>query len=527
MFNCIFIFTVMIQITKSPFKILFTIILTCSILPLVAQQGQGQGRRTAQQTEQQSSRQIEAWVTNPDRSVLFGRQAERISFTNENRGGGIPIVIDEQQKMQTIDGFGFALTGGSAELMMKMSRTERAKLLNDLFAVDGNAIGVSYIRLSIGASDLNSFVFSYNDLPEGETDFQLDKFDLGQDKKDVIPIMKEILSINPDILVMASPWSPPVWMKTNGRVKAGSLKKECYDVYARYFVKYIQEMKKEGITIDAITIQNEPINANNTPSLRMNAAEQTEFIRDNLGPALKTANLSTKIVLFDHNLDRPDYALTVLRDPVAAQYVDGTGFHHYGGDMSAMTLLHNARPDKHVYFTEQMVVERPGSNTIAIAAQVKRMIINVTQNWSRISILWNFAADPNNDPHTDDGGCSMCQGAVTIDGDNFGYNIAYYVIAHASKFVRPGSVRIASTNRGDQSVMLTTDEEQREVVRVATVINSDALPNVAFRTPEGKIVLIVVNDTFSTGSFRVQHNGQYANIRLQPGAVGTYLWNAE
>ena len=491
-------------------KILF-ILLICSTLPLSAQ------------------RQVEAWITKPDRSVLFGKQPEKIPFVDVSteRRPAIQIVIDEQRVMQTIDGFGFALTGGSAELMMKMSSAERTKLLKDLFGTDGTAIGVSYIRISIGASDLNSFVFSYNDLPEGQTDFPLAKFNLGQDKKDVIPVLNEVLTINPKLFIVASPWSPPVWMKTNGKVKGGALKPECYDVYARYFVKYIQEMKKEGITIDAITIQNEPINSNNTPSMRMNASEQTEFIKTNLGPALRVANLATKIVLFDHNLDRPEYALTVLRDPEAAKYVDGTGYHHYGGDMSAMTLVHNARPDKHLYFTEQMVTERPGSSTIAIAGQVKRMIINVMHNWSRNVILWNFAADPNNDPHTDDGGCSMCQGAVILDGDNVTRNLAYYVIAHASKFVRPGSVRIGSTNQGDMSVSLTTDEEQREIVRVATIKNSDALPNVAFRTPDGKIVLIVVNDTFLASSFRVQYRGEYANIRLQPGAVGTYIWNVE
>jgi glucosylceramidase len=284
-------------------------------------------------------------------------------------------------------------------------------------------------------------------------------------------------------------------------------------------------MKKEGITIDAITIQNEPHNTNNTPSMQMRAAEQGEFIKNYLGPALKSANLSTKIVLFDHNLDRPDYALNILRDPQAAQYVDGSGFHHYGGDMSAMTLIHNARPDKHLYFTEQMITDRNPNSPLAIAAQVKRMIINVTQNWSRNVILWNFAADPNNDPHTDDGGCSICQGAITIDGDIVGRNIAYYVIAHASKFVRPGSVRIGSTNKGDQSVLLSVDEDQPDVFRVSTIKNSDALPNVAFRTPDGKIVLIVVNDTYANGSFRLQFRGQFADIRLQPGAVGTYVWD--
>jgi glucosylceramidase len=371
---------------------------------------------------------------------------------------------------------------------------------------------------------MNSFVFSYNDLPEGETDFPLAKFDLGPDKKDVIPVMKEILAVNPQILIMASPWSAPVWMKTNGKVKAGSLKPECYDVYARYFVKYIQEMKKQGIPIDAITIQNEPINSGNTPSMPMNAAQQTEFIKSNLGPALKSANLSTKIILFDHNLDRPDYALTVLHDPQAAQYVNGSGFHHYAGDMSAMTLVHQARPDKQLYFTEQMTTEPPGSKTIAIAAQVKRMIIDVTQNWSRNVILWNLAADPNNDPHTNDGGCPVCQGAVTLDGDKVTRNIAYYVIAHASKFVRPGSIRIGSTNKGDRSVLLTTDEQQPEIVRVASIVNRDALPNVAFRTPDGKIVLIVANDTYAMGSFNVQYKGKQANISLEPGAVGTYVF---
>jgi O-Glycosyl hydrolase len=473
---------------------------------------------------QQSAQQlvVESWVTLPDRSALFQKQTE--SSGPVGRRGGPTIVIDEQHSMQTIDGFGYALTGGSAELMMKMTPAARSALLKDLFATDGNNIGVSYIRLSIGASDLNSFVFSYNDLKEGETDFNLDKFDLAQDKNDVIPVMKEILAINPNILILGSPWSPPVWMKTNGKVKGGSLKEECYDVYARYFIKYIQAMKKEGITIDAITIQNEPLNTNNTPSLGMTAQEQANFIKNNLGPALEKAGLKTKIVLFDHNLDRPDYGLRIINDPEAARYVDGTGFHHYGGDMSAMTVIHNAFPHKHLYFTEQMVTENPQTTTIAIAAQVKRMIIDVTRNWSRNSILWNFAADPLNDPHTDDGGCSMCQGAVILDGDKVTKNLAYYVIAHASKFVRPGSVRIGSTNPGDMTVALTTDEQNRDITRVATYNNFDILPNVAFRTPEGKFVLIVANTTWNMSSFRIQFRGQYANIQLRPGAVGTYVW---
>ena len=468
---------------------------------------------------------IESWITNADRSALFQKQTDSIFFSTANLGGGTPIVIEDSQQYQEIDGFGFALTGGSAELLMKMSTSSRAKVLKEVFAVNDNNIGVSYIRLSIGASDLNSFVFSYDDIKENETDFELKKFSLSQDLNDVIPVMKEILAISPSIKILGSPWSAPVWMKTNNNVRGGALKKECYEVYSRYFVKYIESMKNQGINIDAITIQNEPLNSKNTPSMQWLWSEQADFIKNNLGPALTKAGLKTKIILFDHNCDRIDYPLSMLNDPEVAKYADGSGFHHYGGEIASMTDLHIARPDKNLYFTEQMVVERPGDKNINIAAQVKRLIVGTTRNWSKNVILWNLAADPLNDPHTDNGGCSMCQGALTIDGENVSRNLAYYTIAHASKFVRPGSVRISSTNNGDKTVSLTEDEERPGVKRATVIENSQVYANVAFRTADGKIVLIVVNDTYSGGTFRIQYNGKYASLRLSPGAVGTYVWN--
>jgi glucosylceramidase len=470
--------------------------------------------------------QIESWVTNPDRTALFEKQSEVISFSEKNNSrGGSLIVIDESQQMQTIDGFGFALTGGSAELLMKMNSNERTKILKELFSWDDKNIGTSYLRLSIGASDMNSFVFSYDDLQKGETDFELKKFTLAQDNKDIIPVMKEILAINPSIKILGSPWSAPAWMKTNNDVRGGRLKVECYGVYALYFVKYIQAMKNEGITIDAITIQNEPVNSRNTPSMTWFENEQAEFIKNILGPAFEKAGIKTKIILFDHNGDRPDYPLSLLNDPEVAKYADGSGFHNYVGDVAtALNLMHTARPDKNLYFTEQMVTERPGSPEINIANPVKNLILRTTQNWSRNVILWNLAADPLNDPHTDNGGCSMCQGAITINGNIVTRNIAYYTVAHASKFVRPGSVRIGSTNRGDKTVGMYEDEQRPGVFRTALNENMEILPNVAFRTPQGKIVLIVVNDTYSANSFRIQWNGKFAGIRLNPGAVGTYVW---
>lgn len=466
---------------------------------------------------------IEAWVTNPDRSALFQKAAETIPFRNSPARGPV-IVIDPAQRMQTIDGFGYALTGGSAELLMKMSPDARGRVLHQLFASDEAGLGVSYLRLTIGASDLNSFVYSYDDLPAGETDPTLAKFELGEDRKHVLPVLKQILSLAPGMKLLASPWSAPAWMKTNNHVRGGALKEECYSAYALYLVKYVQAMQREGITIDAITIQNEPLNSKNTPSMQWQLNQQLVFLRDHLFPAFTKAGLDTKVILFDHNLDRPDYPLALLSDPVISKFADGSGFHHYGGDMGAMSKVHLARPDKNVYFTEQMIIERAGSPTISIAPTVKRMIIDTTRNWSRNVILWNLAADPENKPHTDNGGCPMCQGAITIDKGTVSLNLAYYTIAHASKFVRPGSVRIGSTTRGDQTVALTEDEERPGVKRMSIIENTQTLPNVAFQTTDGKIVLIVANDTQAAGSFTVQHNGLFANIRLNPGAVGTYVW---
>src|SRR5690606_17408536 len=207
-----------------------------------------------------------------------------------------------------------------------------------------------------------------------------------------------------------------------------------------------------------------------------------------------------------------------------AQYVDGSAFHHYRGYLSGMNIVHQARPDKNIYFTEQMLTEKPGSETINIASAVKRLLVDVTRNWSKNVVLWNYAADPLNDPHTDNGGCSMCQGAITIDGDNITRNIAYYTIAHASKFVRTGAVRIASTAPFDFGVDITEDEERAEVRRATVVEHSNVLPNVAFKTPDGKIVLIVANDSWSQNTVKIQYNGRFATLQLAPGSVGTIVW---
>ncbi|RYG12619.1 MAG: glucosylceramidase, partial [Chitinophagaceae bacterium] len=407
------------------------------------------------------------------------------------------IEVDPNTTFQTIDGFGYTLTGGSASLINALPAADKDKLLNELFGFADDAISVNYLRISIGASDLSAAAFTYNDLADGETDDALAKFSIVQEQADLIPVLKKIIAINPSIKILGSPWTAPVWMKTNKSFIGGSLKPEYYPIYAKYLVKYLQAMKAEGITIDAITPQNEPLHPGNNPSMYMEAIDQAKFIKTALGPAIQSAGLTTKIIIYDHNADKPEYPITVLNDSDAKKYIDGSAFHLYAGDISALTQVHNAHPDKNVYFTEQWV-GGPSNFGEDLKWHVSTLIVGATRNWSKNVLEWNLAADPAYNPHTDKGGCTTCLGAITI-APAVSRNVAYYVIAHASKFVKTGSVRIASN-----------------------VISN--LQNVAFRTPEGKNVLIVCNNNTSDTPFNIKYNGKIVTVTLERGAVGTFVW---
>ncbi|CAN5420138.1 hypothetical protein BH11BAC3_BH11BAC3_19930 [soil metagenome] len=438
---------------------------------------------------------VEFWLTKGDQSVLLQKQTTVLSFgTTANSNSNIDV--DTTQTFQTIDGFGYTLTGGSATVINGLSAAAKASLLRELFSKDANAISVNYLRISIGASDLNANVFSYDDMPSGQTDAALANFSLTPDKTDLIPLLKEILAINPAIKILATPWSPPVWMKDNGSFKGGSLQTQYYDVYANYFVKYIQAMKAEGITIDAITPQNEPLNPDNNPSLLMLADQERDFIKNSLGPKFQAANLTTKIIAYDHNCDRPDYPVLILNDATAKSFVDGSAFHLYAGDIAALGQMHAAFPDKNVYFTEQYT-SSTGSFDGDLKWHLKNVIIGSMRNWSKTALEWNLANDPNYGPHTV-GGCTECKGALTISTIAT-RNVGYYIVAHASKFVPAGSVRIGSNISGN-------------------------LQNVAFKTPEGKKVLIVENDGGSEATFNIRFNGKWTATTLPAGAVGTYIF---
>lgn len=439
-------------------------------------------------------KKIKAWITKGDQSLMLQPQAE-MRF-QDGPGTSPAITVNAEQSYQDIDGFGFALTGGSATLIHQLQPATRKALLKELFGRGSKDIGISYLRISIGASDLDPAVFSYDDLPAGQTDPELKQFSIDADRKDLIPVLKEILAINPAIRIMGSPWSPPVWMKDNGQSKGGSLLPQYYAAYAHYLVKYIQSMKAEGITIDAITPQNEPLHPGNNPSLLMLPADQANFIKTALGPAFRTAGLATKIIIYDHNLDRPDYPISILNDPEARKFIDGSAFHLYAGEAKTMADVHAAHPDRNLYFTEQWSGAKESFDG-NLYWHIRNVIIGTTRNWSRIALEWNLASDPDYNPHTP-GGCTECKGAITI-GKDIKRNASYYIIAHASKFVPAGSKRIESSL-------------------------AEGLDNVAFLTPAGKKVLIVVNDQPQPKAFSVTDSGKSVNLQIPAGAVATYVW---
>lgn len=443
-----------------------------------------------------STNDMEQWLTKADQTVLLQKQTGIISFGTI--ANSFPMVdVDETKQFQEVDGFGYTLTGGSAMLINQMDATAKNSLLKELFGNAENGIAISYLRLSMGASDLDASVFSYNDLPAGQTDIDQNNFNIAPDKTNLIPVLKSILAINPAIKIIATPWSPPTWMKDNNSSIGGSLKPQYYNSYAKYFVKYIQAMKAEGINITAVTPQNEPLHPGNNPSLLMPATQQRDFIKNSLGPAFAAANITTKIIVYDHNLDRPDYPATIYADADAAKYVDGAAFHLYAGDVLEMGNLHNAYPNKNVYFTEQWTGST-GTFDGDLQWHTKNVIIGTMRNWSKLAMEWNLTNDPNFGPHTP-GGCTQCKGALTINGSNVSRNVAYYVIAHASKFVSAASKRIESNNTGNTS-------------------------NVTFLRSDGKKVMIVLNENASPFTFNIRYKNKWAPVTIAAKAVATLIW---
>lgn len=409
------------------------------------------------------------WMTSGDQSKLLSRQPD-ISLTRVGSTDHFTISIDPAKTFQVIDGFGAALTGSSAYLInQKMDAGQRHALLQELFDPSAG-IGISFLRTTIGASDFSLSDFTYDDMPAGQTDYPLSNFSIARDQEDVLPVLKAVKAIFPDIKVMGSPWSPPAWMKTNGSLMGGNLKTLAYAAYANYFARFVQAYQAEGIKVYAITPQNEPLySAATYPCMQMTVSEQIDFIKNNLGPTFAQSSIKTKILIYDHNWDQPEYPSAVMSDPGAQQYSAGTAFHGYGGDVSAMSTVHDAFPAKELHFTEMSGGEWAPDFSDNLLSDIDNVLIGTTRNWSRSVLFWNLALDEHHGPQNN--GCANCRGVVTVNSvtGNVTRNVEYYSIGHFSKFIRPGAFRIYSSPPGTN------------------------LDYVAFLNPDGSRVLVISN----------------------------------
>jgi glucosylceramidase len=418
-----------------------------------------------------------------------------------DRAAALTIFVDDTTKYQEIDGVGASLTESSAYLLKrKLTDAQRNDTLRMLFDQQ-KGIGLSMLRQPMGTSDFALQIYSYDEMPEGETDPELKRFSIDHDRTDILPVLKEILAINPKIKVIGSPWSAPGWMKTSGAMIQGSLLPSAYDAYAKYFVKYVQAYEAEGIPIFAVTMQNEPLHVpHDYPGLGMMAREQTAFLRDHLGPAFQKAGLKTKILIFDHNWDLIDYPIRVLSDSNAARFTGGIATHCYGGSATAQDELHQRFPNKEIWMTECSGGDWQKGK---ILQQQVQLVINVTRHWAKSVILWNLALNQNHEPYL--GGCATCRGEIVVDESTSPAQVKttvdYAALGHLSKFVQPGSRRIESNTFGQGS-----------------------LEDVAFQNPDGSIVLLVLNSSDAVMQFNVSWRGQFAQYKLASGEAVTFLW---
>jgi O-Glycosyl hydrolase len=442
----------------------------------------------------------QAWITTPDRARLLSREPD-LPIRPIVGDAAVVIDVDEATTYQEMVGFGAAMTDASAYLINRKLGTQRDAVMRELFGGEPG-IGLTFVRVPMGASDFSMRHYSYDDVPAGETDPGLAAFSIDPDRVDKLPLLRQALAINPRLAIVASPWSAPGWMKTTGRLVQGTLRPDAYDPFANYFLRFIQAYAAEGVPIFAVTMQNEPaFEPSDYPGMRLDPAARAEVIGKHVGPLFERVGIRTRILDWDHNWDLPAQPLGVLADPVARRYVSGVAWHCYAGDVASQERVHAAYPEKDAYFTECS-----GGAWAPVWADnfrwtVGTLVIGSVRGWARGVALWNLALDEHGGPHL--GGCGNCRGVLTIDSATGAVtrNEEYYALAHASRFVRPGAHRIASST------------------------NVGGLQSVAFRNADdGSKVLIVLNGSAATVPFAIHSGGRAISYAIPGGAVVTFRW---
>lgn len=446
-----------------------------------------------------------------DRNLVFQKETLDISDTPE----GVVIRPEYGRRLQTMDGFGAAVTGSTCYNLMRMSPADRKAFITKTFS-PRKGMGFSYVRISIGCSDFSLSEFTCCDEP-GIENFALTSEDLDY----VIPVLKEIRKVNPDILVLGSPWTCPIWMKVNNLQERkpfpswtdGQLNPDCYQDYACYFVKWVQAFAGHGIPIYAVTVQNEPLNRGNSASLFMGWEEQQDFVANALGPAFRDAGIDTRIYAFDHNYnydqlpEQQQYSLRVYDNETAASFLSGAAYHNYGGNRSELKRVQSGRPDKELIFTETSIgMWNDGRNLEKrLIEDMREVALGTVQGGCRAVLVWNLMLDSDRGPYRPKG-CSTCYGAVDIDRSDFKtitYNSHYYIISHMAAVVRPGAVLLGSPKAPEGSGLMYC----------------------AFVNKDGSEAFVVLNEQYMPQTLSVQTSeGKYANITIPARAVCSAQW---
>jgi glucosylceramidase len=443
---------------------------------------------------------VHVWLTTGDQTNLLAHKPD-LSFSSGSGPSVTSVTVNAAQTYQTMSGFGAALTDAAAyDIQHDLTTAQRNAVMSSLFSPT-SGIGISYLRLPMGACDYAKTAYTYDDVPAGQTDPTLSNFTIAHDLAYIVPELKQALSLNPKLQIMASPWSPPAWMKTTDTLNGGSLNPAYYQAYANYFVNFVQAYQAQGIGISAVTVQNEPENSTTSyPSMSLSATAEANFIGNYLGPAFAAAGLKTQIFAYDHNWDDTAYPTTVLNNPQANQYIAGTAWHAYAGSPPAQSVVHNAFPSKGTYFTEISGGTWATNFASNLTWNYHNIFLGAPQNWAQTALLWNLALDQNNGPTI--GGAANCRGVVTINSLTGAVtdNVEYYAIGQSSEFVKPGALRIGSTSL------------------------SNILETVAYKNPDGSEVLLALNPASTPLTFKVSENSRFVTYTLPGQSVVTLSW---
>ncbi len=458
------------------------------------------GALTAACTSIQSPRSSNAqmWLTAADETQKLALQPEVAAAGAAT--GDEALVVNSSQHFQRMHGFGAAMTDASAELLSRLPEANRRAVMAELFSRANGGLGLSFTRLTVGASDFSRTHYSYDDSPENKPDPELRFFSIDPARKFVLPRVREALAINPDLKVMISPWSPPAWMKTTKSLIQGQLEPAFYAAFANYLARTVEEFDREGVPVSMLTIQNEPdFEPGDYPGMRVNPPERAIIIGRHVGPAFRARGLETQILDYDHNWDNPEMPLAVLADQQARSFIAGVAWHCYEGDVPAQSPVHDAYPDKDAWQTECSGGEWAPKFGETLDWMTDKLIIGVANNWGRGSLTWNLALDPQHGPHK--GGCGDCRGVVTIDpaAGTVIRNVEYYVLGHASRFILPGAYRVGTTKR------------------------DKGIEAAAFLNPDGSRVAILHRNS-GDGPVTIALDGLHYSVALPSGAVATLRW---